>query len=193
MRLGINSIACVFCLLFLTFCTNQDPNNSSRVTFAGSGSSAEDSSSIKLSSSRLTMYDGSLDTNDEVLPCLIYNKYEGKLVYVDIWATACYGCIEEIPFSKTLQQKLAHKNIAFVYLCCNSKPDVWQKIIHDHQLMGDHYFLNQKQATRLFKEFKILQFPRYMIFDPKGQLVIRDAPRPSSRNIVEFLNHMNSF
>lgn len=193
MRSGRLRFLSLFYVLFFSYCNNQDHKNISMSTSAGNTISSDDSSAIKTFEGRLTMHDGSLDTDDEVLPCLIYNKYEGKWVYVDVWATACYGCIEEIPFAKSLQQNMSNKNIAFVYLCCNSKPDVWQKIIHDHQLMGDHYFLNQKQATRLFKEFKILQFPRYMIFDPKGKLVSKDAPRPSSRNIVEFLNHMIPF
>jgi len=160
---------------------------------AGNTINSVDSSDNKSFAGKLTMHDVSLDTNDELLPCLIYNKYEGRLVYVDVWATACYGCIEEIPYSKSLQQNMAQKNIAFVYLCCNSKPENWQKVIQDHQLGGDHYFLNQKQSSRLFKEYKILKFPTYLIFNQKGQLVSRDGPSPSSGNIVKYLNQIIPF
>lgn len=193
MRMRRIRLICLLCVLFFCYCNNHDHKNISIPTLDGNTINSIDSSASKSSAGKLTMHDVSLDTNDELLPCLIYNKYEGRLVYVDVWATACYGCIAEIPYSKSLQQNMAQKNIAFVYLCCNSKPENWQKVIQDHQLGGDHYFLNQKQSSRLFKEYKILKFPTYLIFNQKGQLVSRDGPSPSSGNIVKYLNQAIAF
>lgn len=193
MRMRRIRLICLLCVLFFSYCKYQDDKNISIPTLAGNTINSVDSSDSKTFVGRLTMHDVSLDTNDELLPCLIYNKYEGRLVYVDVWATACYGCIAEIPYSKSLQRNMAQKNIAFVYLCCNSKPETWQKVIQDHQFGGDHYFLNQKQSSRLFKEYKILKFPTYLIFNQKGQLVSRDGPSPSSGNIVKYLNQVIPF
>ncbi|MBK8241814.1 MAG: hypothetical protein IPK88_00155 [Saprospiraceae bacterium] len=147
-------LICLLCVLFFCYCNNHDHKNISIPTLAGNTINSIDSSASKSSAGKLTMHDVSLDTNDELLPCLIYNKYEGRLVYVDVWATACYGCIAEIPYSKSLQQNMAQKNIAFVYLCCNSKPENWQKVIQDLLLGGDHYFLNQNSLPVYLKNIK---------------------------------------
>ena len=112
MRSGRLSFLCLLCVLFFCYCNNQDHKNSSRSTSAGNTISSVDSSASKSSAGKITMHDVSLDTDDELLPCLIYNKYEGRLVYVDVWATACYGCIEEIPYSKSLQQNIEERIVS---------------------------------------------------------------------------------
>ena len=72
-------LICLLCVLFFCYCNNHDHKNISIPTLAGNTINSVDSSASKSSASKLTMHDVSLDTNDEILPCLIYNKYEGLL------------------------------------------------------------------------------------------------------------------
>jgi thiol-disulfide isomerase/thioredoxin len=126
--------------------------------------------------------------NQDILPALIKDKFKGKVVYVDIWATWCRPCLAEFPFSKTLHDKFAEKNVAFLSLCCLSKQDAWEKTIAQHELPGEHHLLNEVQCGYLKDKYQLVGFPTYMLFDKNGNLTYGDAPRPSSGSIEEILN-----
>ena len=40
--------------------------------------------------------------------------FKGQYVFIDIWATHCFPCKEEIPYLEEIQEKLKKKNIAFI-------------------------------------------------------------------------------
>ena len=41
-------------------------------------------------------------------------KYRGKVVVLDFWATWCHGCKQEIPWFAEIQKKFARKGVAVV-------------------------------------------------------------------------------
>lgn len=165
----INSLFLLMTLVILYSCNNhQAPNNKS----------SENGKLI----SELT------NPNKEILPGLILQNFKGKVVYVDIWATWCRPCLAEAPYSKTLQDKFAGKDIAFVNICCASKPETWEKTIHDYAIPGEHHLLNDEQCINLKEKYQLVSFPTYLLFDKSGNLIDGNAPRPSSDQITSVLN-----
>ena len=49
------------------------------------------------------------------------DKYKGKVLYVDFYATWCGPCRQEIPYAKQLYQEFKHKDVVFLNLCAKSK------------------------------------------------------------------------
>ncbi len=107
----------------------------------------------------------------------------GKTVYVDFWFTTCAPCLQEIPYSKCLQQFFAaDTNIVFLNICIEAfeKKERWKQLVKDKQMQGIHLFYarNRPQKINLLREYNIV-FPTYVLVDKNQNILDADAPRPS--------------
>ncbi len=116
---------------------------------------------------------------------------KNKALYIDIWATWCGPCKQEMPYSKELTEMIDTSKVTMVYLCVSSKEDEWKAAIEQSQLQGQHFLLNEELGNRIGEELGgVHGIPRYAIVDKSGALINTDAPRPSSREIVKILNEL---
>lgn len=95
---------------------------------------------------------------------------KGKVVYMDVWATWCGPCLEQMPNSKKLEQNFKDKNVSFVYLCVNSDKAKYLATLDKLQLGGQHYFLTNQQSRDLFKMFDMPGIPYYILVDKEGTI-----------------------
>jgi thiol-disulfide isomerase/thioredoxin len=116
---------------------------------------------------------------DEIFPEII-EKNKGKVIYIDFWATWCGPCLIEMPFSLKLQNEFKGQEVAFIYLCVKSKKDQWENKIIDYRIKGDNYLLNDSQYDILSELFQITGIPHYVLINKKGDIVDKNAMRPSS-------------
>ncbi|MFO7755424.1 MAG: TlpA disulfide reductase family protein [Bacteroidales bacterium] len=119
----------------------------------------------------------------------LLNKYSGKYVYVDFWATWCGPCKLEMPFSRSLQNEFKDDNIIFLYLCCESDQESWESYLKTEQMPGEHYLLSSDELNYLKEFFKVDGYPSYAIVDPDGK-IIDNPPRPSSTEISGYLTKL---
>ncbi len=103
---------------------------------------------------------------------LFTNK--GKVIYIDCWSDNCGPCLAELPNSKELEEEMRDKDVVFVYVCLNSKEDVWKAIVAKHQLNGQHYFLSKNQSKEWVKAFNITGVPYYFLID-KNQAIVENG------------------
>lgn len=110
---------------------------------------------------------------------------DNKYVYIDLWASWCVPCIKEIPALKALEKEYANKNIKFVSISIDAKPEAWHKALAKYDLHGYQF---HDQDNRIGKILNIQGIPRFLFYDPTGKLLSIDAPRPSSPDIQNMLN-----
>lgn len=104
---------------------------------------------------------------------------KGHVVYLDIWATYCKPCIEEIEPSNKLQAKLVNKKIKFVSVCIESKKNSWTRIINQKGYRGIQLF-STKENEEIFKESYLVEWlPRYVIINKNGKIYDFQAKKPS--------------
>lgn len=116
----------------------------------------------------------------------IIASHEGKVIYVDFWASWCAPCIREMPKSKELQTNLKGQNIVYLYLSSDRTARPWKSAMKKHALdMGLHYRISNANTSKGLEDMQIFFIPRYMIFDTKGELVNEDAPRPSEMDALK--------
>lgn len=121
----------------------------------------------------------------------ILEKYKGKVVYLDVWATWCSPCISEMANSKKLRNQVIGKDVVFLYLCISSPTEsTWQNLIAGHNIEGEHYFLNNGQSEELGREFNIRFIPRYLIIDKEGKVANAQAERPSSTKTLAEISEL---
>lgn len=109
----------------------------------------------------------------------IFSKYKGKVLYVDLWASWCGPCRGEMPNAKELQQKLAGKDVIFLYLGYQDREESWLVARKDLQIEGEHYLLTPKQIKEAGDLFEVNGIPHYVIIDKKGRVLSKNAERPS--------------
>jgi thiol-disulfide isomerase/thioredoxin len=100
----------------------------------------------------------------------IMEKYKGKVVYVDFWATWCAPCRSGIERIKPLKDEMANENVAFVYITNQTSP----KGTYDNMIptiKGEHYRVSQDEWNNLCGKFKISGIPHYVLVGKDGKVI----------------------
>ncbi|WP_233556655.1 TlpA disulfide reductase family protein [Odoribacter sp. AF15-53] len=103
--------------------------------------------------------------------------FRGKYVYIDVWATWCDPCCQEIPFLKKLEKKLSKKKIVFVSLSCDKDIEVWKKMVKKDKLKGIQLCMGKD--TTFWQDYLVSLIPRFILLDKEGKFVNSLMTRPS--------------
>jgi thiol-disulfide isomerase/thioredoxin len=106
------------------------------------------------------------------------DKHEGKVLYIDVWATWCAPCIEEFRFAKNLYRHFEDKDVVFINLCLLSNFESWIPTIERHNIGGENYFFNMGESQLFMSDNNLQGFPSFFIID-KNREIHRSVPRPS--------------
>lgn len=117
---------------------------------------------------------------------------KGKYVYIDVWATWCAPCIEEIPFLKKVEEQYHGKNIVFVSISVDNIKDrvKWSNLVNKKQLGGIQLLADKEFNSEFIKQYSILQIPRFILIDQNGNIVNSNAPRPSETKLIDLFNEL---
>ncbi|UKK59100.1 TlpA family protein disulfide reductase [Prevotella communis] len=103
----------------------------------------------------------------------ILDKYKGKAVLIDIWATWCGPCKAGHKAMAPWKQELKGKDIQFVYITSPTSPlATWQGMIKD--IDGDHYYLTMDQYNYILEKFESEGIPTYALYDAQGQQTFKN-------------------
>lgn len=128
-----------------------------------------------------------LKNENDFLKTLV-NTYPDKVIYLDFWAPWCAPCMKEMPHAAKVKKELAGKEVIFVYLGSQCDEGAWQTTIADKKIEGEHYLLTKKQYAHLSEIFGKSSLPLYVLIDKNGNIVDKNAPRPSTGDkIIELI------
>lgn len=119
--------------------------------------------------------------------------FRGKVVYIDFWGSWCKACLLNMPAASALKQKLAGKDVIFLYINFFDSKEKWINAIQANKIDGIHLKAEKQDESYFNSLFNINQgFPRYALIDKEGKLVTIAAPPPNETSLYELLqNELN--
>lgn len=120
------------------------------------------------------------------------SDFKGKYVYMDIWAQWCGPCKREIPYLKAVEKDFHDKNIAFVSISIDNAKDYdkWRKMVEEKELTGVQLLADNAWNSEFAKDYLIRGIPRFILVDPKGNIVTPNAPRPSDKKLLTLFEEL---
>lgn len=112
--------------------------------------------------------------------------FKGKYVYIDIWATWCRPCREELPYMKELVRKFEGRNIVFLGLSIDRDKAKWEEKVRSGELCGTQLYLGL--GTAFQEDYMIKGIPRFILLDRDGVIVNDNMSRPSSEETASILD-----
>ncbi len=112
--------------------------------------------------------------------------FQGKLIYIDIWATWCIPCVQQIPALNKLAKEFENKNIEFVSICFSDTKERWNKMVKEKEMSGIQLFAPDDSIS-FFEDYFIKGIPRFILIDEVGKIIDANAYRPSDSKLKEQL------
>ena len=116
----------------------------------------------------LVAFDGSEVTFQSIL-----EKYKGKTIVLECWASWCGDCVKAMPKIKELQAK--NPDVVYVFLSCDKTSDKWKEGIEKHELKGEHFLIKDGMKGSFGKSIDLDWIPRYIIVNKKGGISLYRA------------------
>jgi thiol-disulfide isomerase/thioredoxin len=113
-------------------------------------------------------------------------NFEGKVIFIDVWATWCGPCKEQIPYYKEMQEEYKdRKDLVFVSISIDKIADreKWLKMIRKESLGGVQLLDNLGRAFA--HPLEITAIPRFLLIDKQGKWIEIRCPRPSAKEALK--------
>ncbi|OIQ22435.1 MAG: hypothetical protein BM557_00150 [Flavobacterium sp. MedPE-SWcel] len=113
----------------------------------------------------------------------VLEKYKGKTVLVDVWASWCPDCIKGMPKVEALQEK--YPDVVYLFLSYDKSVSAWEKGIEKYNVNGEHYLVGSKWKGGTFSESIGLDWiPRYLVLDKEGNIAMYYAKEADDEKII---------
>ncbi len=137
-------------------------------------------------SDKVKILDGSTITNFDQLR----EQLKGQAYYVDLWATWCSPCKMEFKHNVAIDPVLKNAGYEKLYISIDkaSAREKWIDNIKYFGLEGTHLLASkafvEDFATHHSLQKEMLIIPQYLIVNQEGEVVSRDAPKPSQSDML---------
>ena len=120
---------------------------------------------------------------------VMLSDLKGKAVYMDCWATWCGPCKAEIPYMEKLYEHYKNNpNLILVSVSLDKTTKPWLEMLEKDKPQWPQYIVKDEFKSKLCTTYSITGSPRFMMFDKDGNVISLNAPRPSSEDIIRFID-----
>ncbi|MEK6480594.1 TlpA family protein disulfide reductase [Catalinimonas sp. 4WD22] len=122
---------------------------------------------------------------------VLMQEFSGNLVYIDIWASWCKPCLEEFAYYEEVKKVIEDEPIKLLFISIDRSKHMhrWKRRIEKYALSGYHLIASsalQKDMWELIQQQENrVEIPRYLIVDKNGEIVNKQAARPSQPDALK--------
>jgi len=109
------------------------------------------------------------------------SDFEGKYLYIDVWATWCGPCKHELPYFEILKEEYKGRNIEFISVSIDKSRFAWENMIREKNMQGHQLFVNGDFDSSFAALYSVKAVPQFILIDPQGQIIDLTARHPSGR------------
>lgn len=110
------------------------------------------------------------------------SSLKGKVIYVDLWATWCGPCMQEMPSFEKLKAKYAgNPNVVFVSLSIDENESLWKTSVAQRKADGEQWLINRSKL----QAYNIVGIPRSLLINKDFKMVNMSAPLPSETAVIK--------
>jgi len=116
------------------------------------------------------------------------SSLQGKVVFVNFWATWCPPCIKEMPSIQALKEKMKNKDVVFLLVDIDGNHEKAQAFMEKRKLDLPVY----TPAATISGSYLGSSIPTTVIFDKKGNMVQRIVGGVdfNSEEVEKFMNQV---
>jgi len=109
----------------------------------------------------------------------LFLEFRGRVIYIDFWASWCRPCLEEMPYSRKLQEQFKGEDLVFLYLAYRDREAAWRSKMEALKMPGYHYFLDSRLTAEARRKFGIAAIPHFAMIAKSGKIAYVQALPPS--------------
>lgn len=108
----------------------------------------------------------------------VLQRYEGRPLYIDFWASWCSGCIMDMQDSAEAKAYLAEQGVTYLYLSIDKSAEAWQRASERLGVAQDSYLCFGELNSPLAHLLQLQRIPHYLLLDRQHRIIRTHAPRP---------------
>jgi thiol-disulfide isomerase/thioredoxin len=115
-------------------------------------------------------------------------QYQGRVVLLDLWASWCAPCLEELPASAAVAKRYQERGLSVLYFSLDRDAAAWRKALAQlRSSRTNHFRFARPDQARFLQAFGVGSIPRYLVLDRTGAVRSPDALRPSDPRFADFI------
>lgn len=119
------------------------------------------------------------------------SDFVGKPVYVDLWASWCGPCCEEIPYLAKFVASLGNDpEIVCISISVDEERDNWTAKLAEVGSAWPQFLATEAGQESISNQYFVSGIPRFLLIDAEGKIASVNAPRPSSPDLLNELKDL---
>ncbi|SIO08884.1 Thiol-disulfide isomerase or thioredoxin [Singulisphaera sp. GP187] len=116
-------------------------------------------------------------------------KYQGKTIFLNVWATWCPPCVAELPAIANLAGNPRLKDVAFLCVSTDESPEVVRSF-----LKGKNWPMTILMASDIPPAFATEGIPATFVIAPDGRVVVSEvgSAQWDDPSVVDFLEKLST-
>ncbi len=117
----------------------------------------------------------------------ILETHKGKTILIDIWASWCGDCIQNMPKVKVLQEE--YPDVVYLFLSLDRGEKAWKRGIERYNVIGEHLYLPKGKKSAFGDFVSIGWIPRYMVINKASEIVVFDVIEADDEKLLKAIKN----